>query len=151
VDSCYFDSSALVKRYISEKDTGWVRSITDPAAANEVLVVSLTGVEVVAALVCHSPPLLPPHLTQALADFRHDFGTQYQIREVTDVLIVQAMRLAETHRLRGYDAVQLAAAMEVHALYVASGLSITFVSADMRLNTAAVAEGLSVDNPQSHP
>ena len=149
--SYYFDSSGLVKRYIAESGTGWVRTITDPAAGNDVIVVCLTGVEVVSALVSHSPPLQLSLLNQALTDFRYDFRIQYQVRTVTDVLISEAMRLPEIHRLRGYDAVQLAAVMEVNAQYAAAGLPLTFVSADRRLNIAAAAEGLTVDNPQSHP
>jgi predicted nucleic acid-binding protein len=151
VGSYYFDSSGLVKRYIAETGTTWVRTITDPAAGNDVIVVCLTGVEVVSALISHSPPLQPSLLNQALTDFRHDFRVQYQVRGVTDPLIAEAMRLAEVHHLRGYDAVQLAAAKEVDGQYKGTGLLLTFVSADRRLNIAATAEGLTVDNPQSHP
>jgi predicted nucleic acid-binding protein len=61
------------------------------------------------------------------------------------------MDLAERHVLRGYDAVQLAAALKVHREYVAFGGSCTLVSADAELNSAALAEGLSVENPNDHP
>ena len=62
------------------------------------------------------------------------------------------MTLAETYGLRGYDAVQLAAAVEVNASYRSAGLPpITLVSADVELNAAASAEGLTVDNPNFHP
>ena len=53
------------------------------------------------------------------------------------------MTLAETYSLRGYDAVQLATAVEIHARGLTLGLpALTFVSADGELNTAAQAEGL---------
>ena len=62
------------------------------------------------------------------------------------------MTLAETHGLRGYDAVQLAAAHEVNAVYGVHGLpSLTVVSAASELNAAAVREGLLVDAPNAHP
>ncbi len=32
----YFDSSAIVKRYISETGTAWVISIVDPAMGNRI-------------------------------------------------------------------------------------------------------------------
>lgn len=62
------------------------------------------------------------------------------------------MLLAQTHALRGYDAVQLAAALEVHRLYAALGLPlILFISADNELNAAAKVEGLQVENPSDSP
>ena len=66
-------------------------------------------------------------------------------------LEAMAIRLAETYALRGYDAVQLAAVLTVHAAREAQGLSrLTLVSADHELNTAAVAESLLVDDPNTH-
>jgi hypothetical protein len=61
------------------------------------------------------------------------------------------MALAETHAIRGYDAVQLAAAVEVRAASLAAGTTMTLISADLSLNTAAVAEGVSVEDPNLHP
>ncbi len=62
------------------------------------------------------------------------------------------MNLAERYGLRGFDAVQLAAALQVQAERIASGVpGVTFVSADQALNAAAVAEGLAVDDPNLHP
>ena len=71
---------------------------------------------------------------------------------MTEQLVNRAMTLAETYGLRGFDAVQLAAACEVQALCIASGIpSLFFLSADRVLNDAAIAEGLSVDDPNAHP
>ena len=71
---------------------------------------------------------------------------------MTATLLNRAMTLAEIHGLRGYDAVQLAAACEVNAFYAAHGLRpLTLVSADSELNTAATGEGLPVDDPNAHP
>ena len=47
----------------------------------------------------------------------------------------------------GYDAVQLAATLEVRAKIP----SLILVSADAALNTAAAAEGLQVEDPNTHP
>jgi hypothetical protein len=61
------------------------------------------------------------------------------------------MSLAETHALRGYDAVQLAAALEVKDFCQAAGVSAyMLISADNALNISAQAEGLSIDNPNNH-
>jgi len=130
------DSSALVKRYVRESGTAWVRGLTDPAAGHTLYIAGITGVEVVSAL----------------TQFRHDFGRQYQTVDLTPRLIALAMALAETHALRGYDAVQCAVAVEIHRARQARGMPVlTLVSADVALNTAAAAEGLQVEDPNAHP
>jgi hypothetical protein len=61
------------------------------------------------------------------------------------------MNLAEAHALRGYDAVQLAAALEINDQSQSLGWSSPMlICADLALNIAAVAEGLSVDDPNGH-
>ena len=61
----------------------------------------------------------------------------------------RAMSLAETHNLRGYDAIQLAVAIR---LKNPGGLNdLIFVSADINLNAAARSEGMVTDNPNDHP
>jgi len=87
----------------------------------------------------------------ALTDFVDDLTHQYRQVNITARLITHAMRLAETYALRGYDAVQLAAVLTVHAARAAQGLSqLTLVSADQELNAAAVAEGVLVEDPNTH-
>ena len=53
----------------------------------------------------------------------------------------------ETYALRGYDAVQLAAALEVWAQIPTTIL----ISGDGDLNAAATAEGMPVEDPNTHP
>ena len=152
MDTYFFDSSAIVKRYVTELGSTWVLNVTDPAKANDIYVVQLTGVEVVSALVRKTPPLPPPHFAQALSAFKQDFQHQYQRIAVNEAIVIRAIRLVETYRLRGYDAVQLATAMELRGVGAKTKLpSFIFVSADTQLNVAAAAEGLTVENPTSHP
>jgi hypothetical protein len=62
-----------------------------------------------------------------------------------------AVVLAQVHRLRGYDAVQLATALTASSLLVQAGLAQpTFVAADEDLLAAARAQGLAAENP-NHP
>jgi uncharacterized protein len=153
--SAYFcDSSAIVKRYVTEIGSAWVVSITAPVVGNDIHLVRITGVEVVSAItrVSRSGRISVAEAANSISDFRSDFANQYQIVEVTHGLLNRAMTLAETHALRGYDAVQLAAALEVNAHYIGRGEPpVTLVSADVELNTAAAAEGLAVDDPNAHP
>jgi len=66
--------------------------------------------------------------------------------------LADAMLSARAHGLRAYDAVQLAAALEVNRIYQTGGRGpVTLVSADQDLNAAATAEGLAVDDPSMHP
>ncbi|MDQ3802800.1 MAG: type II toxin-antitoxin system VapC family toxin [Acidobacteriota bacterium] len=151
----FFDSSAIVKRYVSERGTGWVLGVTDPRAGNRILVARITGVEVVAALTRagrNRGATAAAATATAVRQFRHDFVAEYRIVEVTPSVLGRAMTLAQAHGLRGYDAVQLAAALEIQALRPPTVMSsLTFVSADAELNTAAVTEGLPVNNPNAHP
>jgi predicted nucleic acid-binding protein len=60
--------------------------------------------------------------------------------------------LCRFHRLRAYDAVQLACALEVRNKLAALGiLAPTFVSADTELLNIAKAEGLIIENPSVYP
>lgn len=149
----FIDSSALVKRYVSETGTTFVTNITDPATDHRLYVARITGVEVIAALARRgrAGDVAADALAAALSQFRQEFASMYRIVEITSSLLSDAMRLAETRAVRGYDAVQLAAALRVTAECTALGLSATLVSADADLNEAAVAEGLAVDDPNTHP
>jgi uncharacterized protein len=72
--------------------------------------------------------------------------------EITPALVNDAMKLANAHRLRAYDAVQLAAAIGLHKDWLDDRLgAFVFVSADQDLNDAATAEGLTVEDPRLHP
>jgi len=67
--------------------------------------------------------------------------------EITIPLPRHASQLTDLHVLRAYDAVQLAAALDLHRL----DPSLILVSADAELNAAATAEGLPVEDPNHHP
>lgn len=150
----YLDSSALVKRYISEIGSAWVSGLFDPALNNEVFIAAITPVEIIAALTrrARGGALAAADAGTVCNLLRSDLLTSYQIVELTEALIARAMMIAETHALRGYDAVQLAAALEINTLCVGSGLlPIIFVSTDDDLNTVAASEGLVVENPNAYP
>lgn len=88
----------------------------------------------------------------AATQFRREFLSRYEVIEITESVVDTAMRLAETYALRGYDAVQLAAALELQSVRAALGLpTLIFVSADQRLNAVAATEGLPVEDPNNYP
>lgn len=150
----FFDSSALVKCYVAELGTRWVRDLCVPAAGHTLYVARIAGAEVIAALARRakigSLSILPAR--SVMAEFRTDFGSAYFIAEVTPVLVERAMDLSQAHGLRGYDAVQLASALEVNDERRRYGLAaLILASADTELNRAAASEGLTVENPNAYP
>jgi predicted nucleic acid-binding protein len=151
--SYFLDSSAIAKRYITETGSAWVVGVMHPLAGNQLHVARISGAEVMAAI---ARRIRAGNLTlqagrDAALQFRSDFATALDLIEISASLIARAMDLAERYVLRGYDAVQLAAALAVHDTGVPLGLSTTLVSADDELNAAALAEGLQVENPNLHP
>lgn len=148
----FIDSSALAKRYVSETGTPWMQAMADPASGNSLYVARLTLVDLVAAVSRRrkSGHLTPADAAAVLSDVRADFASDYQVIEVAAALISQAESLADRHALRGYDAVQLAAAIQVNDAYTAAGqpAAVTLISADLELNAAA--EGLGVNDPNTH-
>jgi predicted nucleic acid-binding protein len=154
VSDYFFDSSAVVKRYIQETGSLWVGNLFDPALNNEIFLASVTPIEVVAAITRRGLGGSIPSADAALAcgNFQADWQGDYQTVELTEGVIRRAVKMAETHGLRGYDAVQLAAALEVNALCVANGLAeVIFVSGDNELNRVALKEGLVVEDPNNYP
>lgn len=88
----------------------------------------------------------------ALARFEADLQNEYVTLEITSALLTEARRFVKTYGLRGYDAVQLAVAVNFNQEQIATGLpTVVFVSADAELLDAAGAEGLRVENPNDHP
>ena len=145
----FLDTSTVVKRYVQESGTAWVQALAAPMVRHSLFVVRITLAETVAAITRRERggSITPQDAATAVADFQLDFALQYRVVEVSAGLVAQAATLARRHGLRGYDAVQLAAVLEIHA----TDPSVTLLSADAELNTAALAEGLSVDDPNSHP
>ena len=150
--SYYLESSALVKRYVVETGTAWVRGLVMPASGNTLFIAQITGVETIAAITLRARrgATSPGDAATAVANFRRDFALGYYAVPVTLAVIGQAMDLTERHGLRGYDAVQLATALHVQRQTNSLAAPI-FICADANLNAAAAAEGLAVDNPNAPP
>jgi uncharacterized protein len=149
VATYFLDTSTVLKRYVQETGTGWVQTLASPTARHSLFLVRITLAETVAAITRRERggTLSPQDAATALADFQLDFDHQYRIVEVSVGLVARAAAMARKHALRGYDAVQLAAALEIHA----TDPSLTLLSADTVLNAAAAAEGLAIDDPNAHP
>jgi predicted nucleic acid-binding protein len=147
----YLDSSALVKRYVQERGTGWVSTLTSVRSGHEIFVALVTGVEVVSAVArqARAGRFSPQDASAIIQAFQNHFSSQYRVVLTVPAIVQQAMDLAQRHGLRGYDAIQLASALAVQRELAAYGADpLVFVCSDHELNSVAQAEGLRVENPE---
>ena len=148
----FFDSSALVKFYVNETGTVWVRSFTD-SEDNLMHVASLAKVETVSALTrrLRRLEIKQAEFDDACDELEQDFASQYRVVALTEEIIEEAASLAKKHGLRAYDAVQLAAALDTsRVISQIESTQLILVSADLELNAAATAEGLATEDPNTH-
>lgn len=154
VNAYFMDTSGLVKRYIAETGSNWVKTITNPAAGNDLAIAQITWVEVLSALSRRQREgsLSTDDFDSVLQDFRTDFESQYRVIEVDQALIQSAGQLVIQYPLRAYDAVQLASALRVQSMFSQMpDIQLVFLSADNRLLNIAQSEGLVIDNPNNYP
>jgi len=140
----YLDTSSLVKFYIAEEHSV---AVTDWIAAAQLHATSrVTLPEAAAALARRqrSGSITPDECTRALADIKDDWPRF----AVVDLDEARAADLAVRYGLRGFEAVQLAAAVAVRQ-EVDEAESLVFSSFDSALNDAARAEGLAVIKPRA--
>ena len=152
--SYFVDSSALVKRYVVEIGTPWIRRLTRHNPSTIIYIAHITAVEVTCAVARRRKgrTITLARASHLLRRFRQHLAGRYVVIEVTPTLLDNAVRLGNAHALRAYDAVQLAVALEVNRSHQAGGSGlVTLVSADRPLNAAATEEWLLVDDPNSHP
>ncbi len=150
----YVDTSALVKRYVDELGSTWLRAVIDPALSPLVVMSHLTLAEMRSAFQrrLREGALTPVELGQLHNAFCSDCRDEYQIFPVNQIVIDLAGELIERQTLRTLDALQLATALAAQQFLVARGFpDLVFLAADDRLVQAAAAEGLATDNPNNHP
>ncbi len=102
------DSSALVKRYVAERGSAWVRSIAAVGTRNRLGLARVTIVEVASALTRkHREGEIGRQDRDVAMDvFLNDCRQEYQVLEIGPALVERAVALTQVHPLRAYDAVQ---------------------------------------------
>jgi uncharacterized protein len=149
----YLDASAVVKRYVNEVGSNWVRAAVSPTSTSLLFTSRMTLAEVISAF---ARRLREGSLTSAefglVRDiFNGDCLKEYQVMPPTVAVVELACVLLERYPLRAYDATHLATALTAQQFLASQGYpSLVFLSADDRLIHAARAEGLAVDNPNLH-
>lgn len=149
----YADSSALVKRYVTEVGSDRLLSICEPTAGHVVALAYIGLVEIAAALaVKYRQGVLSSSVWDALLrDLQRDGRDQYWLIDVDQEIVTQAIDLTRRRKLRGYDAMHLACALFLQETLLDQGLAAPLLlSADQELLDAAHAEGLMTVNPAVH-
>jgi predicted nucleic acid-binding protein len=133
----YLDSSAVVKLIVDEpgSDALWLA-----VGAVTVATCRITFAEVRAAIARRERETpAAASLWKAARDQLPLLWPSMQVLDVTQALVERAGELADVFGLRGYDAVQLAAA---DGMFRTVGAPMTFHGFDRRLNRAARVLGL---------
>ncbi len=135
----YLDASALVKLYVAEQGSAEIRKSVAGAAA--VGTAAISRAEVSAALAKAARLGLLQRTEAEAADkcFREDWPDLVRL-PVTEPLLEDAAQLAWRFGLRGYDSVQLAAAVSWQEVLEAQ---VAFATFDRHLWTAAGEVGLA--------
>jgi uncharacterized protein len=133
----YFDTSAVVPLLIAEPSSLRAASLWD--SADRVVSIRLSYPEARAALA--QAERLGRVTARQLRDAVTELDSLFEeldLVEIDDALARRAGELAEVRRLRGYDAVHLAAADRVR------GPDVVVIAGDSALLDAATAEGMTV-------
>ena len=153
VNIYFLDSSALIKRYVVEIGSPWIKTLTDSQTGNSLLLVRITWVEVLSAFARRQREggITAAEVAALIAKFRSEFNSRYRVIEVDLALVERAGELIVQYPLRAYDAVQLASALRVQSLLTSMPeTQLIFVSADNRLLNIAQSAGLAIDNPNNY-
>lgn len=137
----YFDTSALVKGYVEEAGSREVHALLDDKAIISGSAI-ITQVEMAAALQkavrLYNASEAP--IAETWQDFLEDWRAFTRI-QVSEALVVRASRISFDYKLRGYDAVHLAAATLWQESLAAP---VTLATFDRELWLAAREAGMSV-------
>lgn len=130
----YFDASALVKYYIIEPGSMWVREIIDRFDldtgewVNTVSIAEVSLVEVPSALavLARTGRIRQRDRDREYRHFVSDAVHRYSTIPVTTADFEVAAELTQQHPLKAYDAVQLAVALRYRQVLARYGLALTF-------------------------
>jgi uncharacterized protein len=149
----FFDSSALIKRYVNEKGSTRIREITASQAGNIVVLSRITWVEILSALarLQRESKIDTADIATVIKTFKFELDNYFKVVEAGRTIIEKAGEYVQKHPLRAYDSVQLASAMSIYPFFLHVNPKIfTFVSADDRLLNTAQKEGLPTENPNDY-
>ncbi|MDN5347320.1 MAG: uncharacterized protein PWP65_884 [Clostridia bacterium] len=143
---CYLDTSALVKLYVYEEGSEIVRKLVDAASVVATSKVAYPEARAALARGFREGLLKEKDYHEVVVALQNDW-LKYLALEVSDSLVWLAGELAEKHRLRGFDAIHLAAAVTLKTQVKSRIVAACW---DMRLWEALCAMKLKVV-PEAKP
>lgn len=135
----YIDSNALVSLYANDNPNDALLTRKAIEAASEIVTSPITYSEVRAAFKAlhHNKRITKREYLQAVQDFDRDWST-IQTLEVNDALALLAGALADTHLLKGCDAIHVATAMTFNLL----SNDLEFLTFDLQLEKRISASSI---------
>ena len=134
----YFDTSALVKRYVRERGSVQVGSLL---RRYDLLSSAITPVEVLSALSRRKRDLSEENFSATLSRVQSD-RLRWELVEVGGLVLGRAEEIVQGNiAMRALDAIHVASVMTFHA---ASSTQIPFITGDVRQRNAATHLGLDV-------
>lgn len=143
----YIETSALVKCYLDEPESGLVNDFMEDAELR--ITSALTQLELIAAIEFAkrirriTSPVYRTKTAAMNADIRVE---RVSFLDVSPPILKRAIPLIRVHRLKSPDAIQLATALEINKKINAE---LYFLCADRALLDAARSEGLRCKNVSS--
>jgi predicted nucleic acid-binding protein len=136
----YADSSALVKRYLTEAGSAEVDALFEEEGPVGTALISRAEIAAALGKAVRVKALAQAEAYQSLQEFRAHWPA-FTVIQMTEALISLADNLAWEHGLRGYDAVHLAAALTWQE---ALGEPVRVATYDKQLWQTAQSVGLTV-------
>ncbi len=114
----YLDTSALLKLYVAEEHSRWVRDLVDVhrRSGGAVSISAVGYVEARAAfarMLKRRKAISAESYERVVRKLMDDAGARYLVRPTDPALLERAATVAHEHALRGYDAVHLATALHL--------------------------------------
>ncbi len=139
---CFFDTSALIKKYVTEVGSEIVKLRLNQSTS--IIVSSTTKIECFSVI---SRMMANREMTASEANYLHQQITEdflfFEVVPFNEILETIALEMVNKHLLRTLDAIQLASALSVHQIQ-------HFFVSDIKLKASGKAEGLSVIDPNEN-
>jgi len=148
----YLDTSAILKRYRTEKGTDVVRELYEDRSISGTLVTShfsCLEFESVAARALKGKLLTQQAYDAMLGSFSQDLGNYLRLVEMSGDIINDAIDAARKYALRAPDAIQLASAESRKPTIAFFVGTFVFVSSDKDLLAAAESAGMKTLDPEA--
>lgn len=145
----FLDSNAIVKYYVQEVGTAWIKEIIN-SHLNQRIICVISIAEVASALsqLQRTTRLGKKRIRRVYDKFREDIRSGVFLSHPVNIPTLDlAAELALRYPLKGFDATQVASALMASKIL---GTSIVFISGDKQALNAAKREGLLCENPFDH-